>query len=92
MDDFNKKFCRKRKQKSFHKFLLTSSIKKEFEKHEISTPIVTLSIEISPLSNETVTLNELFQNLLDEVLFSMRHDHHQNSLHHTFSFVSSSYE
>jgi hypothetical protein len=69
MDDFNGEFCRKNKKQSIHKFPLVNAIKKEFQIDEITTPI---SIETTTtiLSNETILLNDEFQNLLDEMFFN----------------------
>ena len=70
MDDFNGQFCRKTKRRPPRKFPLITAIKDEFEQMESTTPISTLPIDTSTLSNETILLNDLFQNLLDDMFVS----------------------
>ncbi len=72
MDDFNGEFCRKNKKQSIYKFPLVNAIKEEFLIDEITT--TTLSIEIKTttiLSNETISLNDQFQNELDQMFFNV---------------------
>jgi hypothetical protein len=71
MDDFNGEFCRKNKRQSKTTFPLANAMKEEFLIDELTTPISTLSIELTTtLSNETILLNEQFQNALDQMFLN----------------------
>jgi hypothetical protein len=68
MDDFNGEFCRKNKRQAIKKFPLVNAIKEELLIDEITTPI-SIQTTTTTLSNETIFLNDQFQNVLDQMFF-----------------------
>jgi hypothetical protein len=67
MDDFSGKFCRKNRKKPLRRFPLITAMKEEFERDDMTTSITTLPMTTTPLSNETILLNEEFKSILDQM-------------------------